>query len=367
MPKPRILAITSNLTYLRQIRLEMPLLNLKKQGLIESYFIADSLLTNVPDDYRFDVVWLQKIEFSKLIEHLAEKIDSCYLYDIDDLLPARPSYVRVAPKRGPGAVNAMKNCRVLTVTSHRSLALLEQYTKTALAEKTVICPNGFEFSEEVRSPVRPRGMLWVSGDYMALMQSKMAVLNAVERFARETGLPLYCFGYAGGIKDRVPNMIDLNAVPFWHFKSLLSSFPPLIGIAPLETHADKEDLDFINAKSDIKMIDFGGSGHPAVYSLAPPYADTDLKCGVLSENSEKAWLDSLDLVYREHWKRLDQEQAAIIEARRMDRIAAECWYEAIERVRFNRPMSGRKIKFPLVNLLMKADFRKFIDLLRKHL
>ncbi len=35
-------------------------------------------------------------------------------------------------------------------------------------------------------------------------------------------------------------------------------------------------MDFVNAKSDIKLVDYVGYGHCCVCSNAAPYADTDL-------------------------------------------------------------------------------------------
>ncbi len=50
--------------------------------------------------------------------------------------------------------------------------------------------------------------------------------------------------------------------------------------------ADQADLDFINAKSDVKMVEFGGFGHPSIYSDAQPYAGSDLQCGTIVPNDE---------------------------------------------------------------------------------
>jgi len=113
----------------------------------------------------------------------------------------------------------------------------------------------------------------------------------------------------------------------------------------LETRGDQKTLDFVNGKSDIKMLDFGGLGHPAVYSSAPPYVDTDLKAGVVVENGAKNWREGLEAIYSDLWKKLNAEQAEIARLRNIDRIAAEHWAEAIRRSRLPEPLSGREIRF----------------------
>lgn len=162
--------------------------------------------------------------------------------------------------------------------------------------------------------------------------------------SRKYDLPVYCFGhFKDPISMEIQNLIELGPVPFFHHKTLLGALPPLIGVAPLETKADQSDLDFINSKSDLKMVEFGGFGHPSVYSNAEPYFDTDLQCGVITPNDESSWFDAMEFIYREKWKDLDKEQAGVVEARNMDRIASKCWYEAIKKVQMDRPLKGSDV------------------------
>jgi hypothetical protein len=342
----RILAITHDRGVLRELRLEMPLKNLKKQGLIQDYFISDVLLHEIPNDYVFDALWLQRIVSPGLIEHVSKRTGGNFLYDADDLIPGNPSYVRVSFPKTHAANRAMEDCKVLSVTSNRLVGLLEEYTSLKLFHKAVVCPNGFDFPGALRIPEKPQGLIWTSGDYAALLHSKESIVNAVERFSRKYDLPVYCFGYLDNeVKARIHNTVDLGFASFWHYKALLASFPALIGVAPLETVAEKNDLDFINGKSDVKIVDFAGAGHPAAYSAAPPYVNTDLRCGLIVENNETDWLDRLETIYEQGWKKLDKEQSAVVEARGMDRLARECWYEAISRARLDRPIVGKVMKF----------------------
>jgi hypothetical protein len=118
----------------------------------------------------------------------------------------------------------------------------------------------------------------------------------------------------------------------------------MIGVAPLETQADQATLDFISGKSDLKMTELGGFGHPGVYSQAPPFLDTDLQTGVLVANTEHNWLDGLEFIYRQGWRQIATEQRHIIQLRHMDRLTRECWSMAIEPVILEHPLSGKALK-----------------------
>jgi hypothetical protein len=324
----------------------MPLLNLKKNGLIDNFFITDSYLTDIPEDASFNVLWLLRVANKSLIRQLAEKVNNKYLYDLDDLLIAKKVYGDDGyyDKRA-GVIQALNNCEVLTVTSQRLCSLLERYAQLPLAAKARVCPNGFEFSRSLRVPQVPAGILWASSDAAALTSSQEPVVKAIARFAQTHDLTIYSSGLLNDeIKGAFRKVIDLGQVAYWHHKAVLASLPAMIGVAPLETQADGETLDFINGKSDVKMVEFGGLGHPGVYSQAPPYEDTDLQAGVLAANTEAAWLDGLEAIFRQGWRQTAQEQRDIIELRQMDRLTRECWSRALEPVILERPLSGKELK-----------------------
>jgi hypothetical protein len=255
----------------------------------------------------------------------------------------------------------MSLCRVLTVTSPRLGALLERYIGLPLADRLAVCPNGAEFPAAGRAPEPPRGLIFTSSDALALTTAAGEFVDAVAAFTRRHRLPVYCCGQPlARLSAAWPTMIYLGLVPYWHYHALLATLPPMLGVAPLETAADPETLDFINGKSDIKLAEFAGHGHPGVYSLAPPYADTDLAAGRLVANRRDAWEEGLEFMLREGWRRLADEQAAVKEKRHMDRLARECWLPALTRVRLPAPLSGRDLKAGLGRLRRAANTLRHI-------
>ncbi|MBI5249487.1 MAG: hypothetical protein HY912_08335 [Desulfomonile tiedjei] len=323
------------------------MINLKRQGLIQDFFITSPSLFDVPDEMAFDVVWLQRPTNSMLVDHLEKRIGSQYLVDLDDLLIGRPSYVNQRLFNRHVVLDAIRRCKILTVTSLRLAKLIEKHAGPHIMEKVMVCPNGFEFAPQIRQPSRPVAILISSSDTLALSTSKEAFVRAITKFSILHSLPVYYFGDPDTFSvDRFSGSLFFGKIGFWHYHALLASFPTMIGAAPLETFADEATLDFINGKSDIKMIDFGGFGHPSVYSNAPPYTDTDLKAGIIVENSEKAWLEGLAAVYNDAWQKLDHDQHNVIQKRNMNRLAAECWYEAILKARLPQAVKGSCLKFP---------------------
>jgi hypothetical protein len=342
----RVLGITEDSGFLRPLRMDMPLLNLKKQGLIEGYFVTNPTLFDVPDDQFFDVVWLQRVRFGQLISHLSERLADGYLYDIDDFMIGEPSYLSREELHPQTVIEALKNCKVLTAPSERLVRLLERASEINLASKNVLCPNGLEFPLEGRTPCQPQGLLLTQSDRLALFPSREDFLRAVFEFAGRYNLPLYYVGSPKDVGDSwSPSLVCLGRVPFWHYCSLLASLPPMIGLAPLETQGDPATINFICGKSDIKMVNYGGFGHPSVYSNAEPYTDTDLNAGVVVDNTYESWMNALEETYSKGWQRIHLDQRDVVAKRNMDRIAKENWCEALEAARLSKPISGKDIKY----------------------
>jgi hypothetical protein len=358
--KPRVLAITDDRQFIRALRVEMPLFNMKKQGLIDDYVISDRTLLNVPEDILFDVVWLQRVNTREIIDHLCEKLDCNYLYDIDDLLISKPVHVPSEQLSATAVVQRAVCCaKMVTVTSCRLARLLSDRMGEDIESKAMVCPNGSEFPAGIRTPQQPAGMICVTSGVMTLGHSADAVIRACNDFAMEYGLPIYCFGPPQAFdKFAKKTLVLCGTLPLWHYHQILSAFPAMIGLVPVETCGDAETLDFIKGKSDVKMVEFGGFGHPSVYSAAPPYLDTDIRAGIIVRNTYSDWLDALRTAYHDAWRRAGIEQREIVNIRNMDRIAKRHWYEAISQVRLKRPMRGIDVKRGLGTGLFCVDVLK---------
>ena len=161
-------------------------------------------------------------------------------------------------------LEALRHCRRLTVTSMRLARLLEKYTQAPLTQKSLACPNAFEFPQAARKPAKPAGIILASSDNLPFINSRKAIIEALVGFTEKHHLPVYLFGREMQMVSRLRRVTDSGLVPYWHYHMLLAAWPPMIGIAPLETEADQETLDFFSGKTDVKMLEFGGFGHPSV-------------------------------------------------------------------------------------------------------
>ncbi len=341
--KPVILAVTNEDPAMREVRVVMPFSVLKEQGHIQDYAVTDTRLEGVPDDFTFDVLWLQRVQDPRFLEDVSRFFGDRFVYDLDDLLLAQPCYVKHRMESRVAVAYALSKCGTLAVTSDRVTALLEKYSGLVLSHKTSVCPNGSRLPAAPRQPSKPGGILWSSSDHAALTTSREEVLDALTAFARRHDLPLHCFGYMKeSVKERFSRVIDYGFVSFWHHKLLLANHRTLIGVAPLETRADRETQDFINAKSDLKLIDFVGFGHPCVCSHALPYVDTDLKVGTKVENTVEAWTEGLEQTYASRWMDIGSEQELVVGSRDMAVLAPKTWLRTIAETRLEAPVSVKQ-------------------------
>ena len=333
----RVLAIAEDLRGLvTACRVQAPLLTLKRQGIVSEFVITDSGLAGLSPDYTFDVLWVQRAPAERLAERIVDRFAGSYLHDMDDLLFAEPSYVRAGEFPDRVSLRAVaESAAVFTAPSERLMRLAEKHGAVSLTGKSIVVPNALEFpAQPPRKPAPPRGIVFTQSHRLALTESREAVLGAVREFAAGTGLPVYYFGpppevLGAGVADLLGPVVSCGYLDFWRYHAALAAWPSMIGVAPLETVGDALTLDFVAAKSDVKMVEYAGFGHPAVYSYAPPYAETDLRAGALSANTAEAWKGALEGILEDGWRRVADQQAAVTAARSLERVARQSWAPAL--------------------------------------
>jgi hypothetical protein len=350
--KPRVAVFTQDNSVVRQLRVIQPLDALKHAGLIGGYTVFYNLEEQGPDSLdAYDAIWVQRTGTKPLLELLK---DRPFLFDIDDLLIGRPSYTSVSVFQGSIIESLLSLKCTLSVTHGRLHSLLRKYTKSRITDRVFITPNGFNFPKSpIPSPTKPTALIWTSIDTAALTTSYEDVLAAVDAFSSKRKVPVYLIGRfdEDNGRRRPANAISFGRMDFWQQKAFLASQPTMIGICPLETHADEATLDFVAAKSDLKMVEYGGFGHPGVYSQSPPYSESDLKTGILTLNTSEHWMEALETAYETGYERSSSEAAAVQELRRIDRLAKQNWYPALEDVLLQSPVS----KVEILGTLSAAD------------
>jgi hypothetical protein len=337
-------------SYVAAWRVHGPLEALRRQGLIADFAVTDARLRGIPGGKSFDVIWLQRGVDPGLTRLVADRFEGEFLLDIDDHLLCRPGYLgeHEFPPPEP-VVDALRSCRVLTTTSPRLRRLLESRSGVRLSQKSMVCPNSTQLaSVREREPRPPGAVLLTQGQRLALVESAAEVLGAVGDFCARHALPLCYFGPP--VKQLSPlaegllrNVVAAGEMPLGAYHSALASLPAMLAVAPLETAGDARTVEFVEGKSDVKMVEYGGHGHFGVYSAAPPYADSDLQCGCLAENTYEAWSAALEQGLAEGWRHTAEEQGAVLSRRDVDTVARSSWYPAVQAARLESPVAGRDV------------------------
>jgi hypothetical protein len=345
---PRVLAFADVRTSLvASARVHAPLRALREAGLVESYVVTDATLRGAPRDGRFDVVWLQRAADAWLARALASRLHGRYLLDLDDHLLCRPAYLEPADLPDPAALTAaLEGCRVLTAPTPRLATLLQDRSGARLDARSFTCPNAVPPPwAPLRAPERPAAMLLTQGHRLALTASRGEVLTAISEGAARHRLPLWALGDAPGDLRTIAAgagaaLTTLRPRSWNGYHAALAGPPALLAVAPLETRGDPDTVEFVGGKSDVKMVEYGAFGHPAVYSAAAPYADSDLSCGRLAANDAASWTRAIDELMAGGWGVAADEAREVRERRDLARVAAECWWPALQAARLEEPVRG---------------------------
>jgi hypothetical protein len=349
--KPRVLAFADvRSSLVAAARVHTPLQALLDAGLIESFAVADATLRDAPRDGSFDVLWLQRAADPWLARTLTTRLPGRFLLDVDDHLLCRPSYLRPSALPSPGSLGeALRACRVLTTPSARLTELLAGRAGLPLNDRAFACPNAVPFGEAaLRTPTRPAAVMLAQGHKLALDASRHEILTAIVDGARRHHVPLWVLGelprglreLAAGVGARLQT---LRPRTWEDYHRALAGEPTLLGAAPLETRGDPDTVEFVSGKSDVKMVEFGGFGHPAVYSDAAPYAGSDLSCGALAANDAESWTAAIDRLMTDGWRAAADEARDVRERRDLALVARTRWWPAIEAARLEEPVRAAEL------------------------
>ena len=352
---PRVLAIADvAVSYVAAWRVHGPLAALKRRGLVSDYVVTDGTLRGLPRRGRFDVVWLQRAVDPFVTQRLVSTLGGRFLLDVDDNLLCRPGYLQDFEfPRPEGIAEALRAARVVTVPSQRLAGLLAARAGADLGAKAIVCPNAARFAGLApREPRQPEAMVLTQGHRLALTESAEEVLTAIADVAGRHALPICSFGppLAVGLAapDRIlRGVVESGKLSLAEYHGVLADLPPMLAVAPLETHGDAATVEFVAGKSDVKMVDYGGFGHPGVYSDAAPYAESDLHCGRLAANTHDAWTAAMEQMLADGWRAARDEQLAVTARRDIDAIAETCWAPAIAAARLESAIEVRELFNPL--------------------
>ncbi len=349
-PAPdHVLVLSDEPENLRELRLHAPLGELYRQGEIGGYTVWSrdrmvmSTLTD-PEATPVDALWLQRRPSSATVLAL-HALGRPYLLDLDDHLLVSPTYrAAFPPEHMQMGRLLVRQCAVLSCSTARLAVQLGRYAAAEVVSKTVVTPNLALGPAAPRRPGPPTSVVWVSSDMPALTVSATPVLKALRDFCLAFDLTLVCVGHTPPalIAESGVHIRKLPMQRYNDYLRLLSSQAPAILFCPLETHADPATQDFVDGKSDIKMLECLQTGLVGAFSAAAPFTDSALNAGPLCENTYQSWYNGL-CTAREMLIRTGEEPV-IPNDRQIGNRGLATWLDALRAARLEAPFHLRALK-----------------------
>jgi hypothetical protein len=366
---PHVLVLTNVEPHHRELRVDVPFSVLFTHQFIGGYSVwsrGDFKFTTSSNlsEQVFDAIWVQR-EVSPEMAVALQILGRPFVYDIDDNLLANPGYRPAFPLEMVQTVgNLIRSCVALSCSTARLAEQLEMRMKSYVIDKAIVTPNILREQPALRPTGTPRFLIWGSSDSPALTASRMVVIKAIRDFCLSNHVKLVCLGAEppDPILESEVEVTHIRNIPYGSYLSVLRSFAPAIMVCPLETDADEDTRAFIDAKSDLKMLEAMAGGLVGVFSRARPYLDSDLPGPILCDNTYAAWMEALNLAWRQ-----SAEPAAVgeVPANRIANVGSvRPWLDAIDRVRLLNPVSYNQITDALTmlrgrygrRLLSEAEF-----------
>ena len=375
---PKVLCITfiPEGEPLRTLRVEAILYDLYKSGLIMGFgILSGGCLKIVGSVDSFDVVYLQR-EGTDNPQIRSKIFRDKFILDIDDLLFANANHretdsLRWKELHFEQTQELVDKCFLLSVTSSRLSNLIKEYTGIDCLNKSRVTPNCITFPSSTPQfhEGKAEALIWTSSDFAALGDSRDEIMEACVAFCRDKNLPLFLFGkFSKELSSKFSQIRNFGMTNFLVHKQILDQlYGKAIAVAPLETKADKQTLDFISGKSDLKMVEYGGFGIEAIYSNSPPYAESDLMSRHLVENNFEEWKTSLESAY-ERPAIPTETILDIKEKRSTSTISVQTWLQIFHESQRNEPITISDIEsfsesLPKENLkkpLIKVIWTKWV-------
>jgi hypothetical protein len=133
---------------------------------------------------------------------------------------------------------------------------------------------------------------------------------------------------------------------------------PLIAVAPLSLSLSAARQAFADCKSDIKIAQFGSSRIAGAYSAAPPFAESDLPCKIVPQNTRAAWSEALLALARDFPDGGNRQADHPVFALRRPTVLAEQLHQVLRQTAATtEPFSFRAISTPNVARTIERHIR----------
>jgi hypothetical protein len=346
---PCVLIITDDFENLVELRVRIPFDAMFKAGLIRGYHVlcrgrlSRSIGTPLEIDV-IDVVWVQRMPARNVL-FIIDTLGGKFVYDIDDNMLVSPAYQDRFSYTVTEIVRLLlREAKIVSVTTGRLVSSLQKQSAVSLDAKSVIVPNLAEYVDVRQGSEDPSSLLLATSGHLPLTTSYDGFVRGVRRFIDQRNLPVVYIGShtndfsALGVPIKAMGMLDYRT-----YRDVLRR-QNAMAIAPLEGRGDQQTQEFVDCKSDIKMVEFGSLGVPAVYADVAPYRDTLLSCGPLVDMSDdRAVAEVLERVFREFSAVKTIAEKSVRQHRLALTCVSETWFRAVDAGRLSQPLSLEKL------------------------
>lgn len=341
---PVVLIVTDDMENFLALRIKIPFDAMYRAGRIAGYvvFRKGKVILSVGSPDRLgtiDVVWVQRGP-TTAVDMVLELFDGRYAYDIDDNLLVSPTYRQPFSQEWRDVIITMlASAACVATTTPRLVDSLQRHARVQFEQKVFMSPNVTDIVTPRRFTGTPAALVLATSDSLPLTTSRAAFFAAINKFCAGRDMPLLYMGpHSAALPEVTAQVITTGVLDYESYRGFLRN-ENIMAIAPLEQKADFLTSEFINCKSDIKMVEFGAAGVPAVFSAAAPYADSPLATGPLVDcGDQQAVLDALEAVCDDADRVARQAGERVTALRLADQVAVNLWMKPIEAARLPVPV-----------------------------
>lgn len=346
----RVLVISDEAQTLAAVRIHLPLDALRQRGAIGGYAVLQrgevTADTHPGAAGGFDAIWVHRSADPE-VGLLLTLLGRPFAYDIDDNLLAAPRY-RTAfhPVAVQTTRDLLRRAAVVSCATERLGGLLSRRLGESLAARLVVTPNLARGMPMAREAGPPRAVIWASSDRPALADSMGAIVRAVRDHCLAHETRVVCIGAAApeGLDAPGLTLEQTGLLPHAAYRAMLRELSPSVLVCPLETGADPDTQDFIDGKSDIKLIEALSEGLVGVFSRAAPFLDSALPGAILVENTYDAWVAGLHAAREACLSAPAKPMRGWPEGRDADGFGLAPWAAALGQVRLDAPVTLEELR-----------------------
>lgn len=281
-----------------------------------------------------------------------------FVYDIDDLLLSDEvrGGRRIAEQQSIRW--CLESAHIVTAPSRRLLQTLDHKLPTGLGARAIHLSNpGRDMPPPNKSRALPE-FFWASSAQPLpapdLDEACLGINDAIEALMTRIVM-------VGRFPQRLLDFFPAREVIDWLEPSAylaLLARGSFIAVGPLSLELPVSQQRFADCKSDIKIAQFGSSRIAGAYSPAPPFAESDLPCHLVPQNTRAAWSDALRTLagrFPDEGNKLGDHPAF---TRRRPAVLAEQFYRLLRQTAaVTEPFSFHAISTPNVGRTIERRIR----------